>query len=158
MPCLFPSDAHTYSELSASVRSERGLPREPGLVLCSPECPSGGKVASLTWPILSCLSLQFAHGPARMSSIHSFIHAYIYICYTHTHLTLGTVLGLYRWVRHNPLPQGAHSPVKEKSKYMRVGDVMCLVLWHWNEGCTKNRKKDVQRRPAASGKEGFPME
>ncbi|KAF3817750.1 hypothetical protein GH733_013037 [Mirounga leonina] len=26
----------------ASLRSERGLPRESGLVLCSPECPSGG--------------------------------------------------------------------------------------------------------------------
>ncbi|XP_070242863.1 leucine-rich repeat-containing protein 29, partial [Bos mutus] len=40
-------DGHIYSELPASVRSERGLPREPGLVLCSPDCPSGEAVAAL---------------------------------------------------------------------------------------------------------------
>nr|XP_055161647.1 F-box/LRR-repeat protein 2-like isoform X6 [Nyctereutes procyonoides] len=45
--CLFPSDAHIYSDLPASVRSERGLPRESGLVLCSPECPSGEQVFSV---------------------------------------------------------------------------------------------------------------
>nr|KAF6286027.1 leucine rich repeat containing 29 [Myotis myotis] len=75
-----PGDAHIYSELPASVRSERGLPRESGLVLRSPECPSGGKVPTLTWPFLSCLSHQLAHGPAHTSSIHVFIlHIHTYI-------------------------------------------------------------------------------
>ncbi|XP_059733435.1 F-box/LRR-repeat protein 2-like isoform X3 [Bos javanicus] len=54
MPCLFPSDGHIYSELPASVRSERGLPREPGLVLCSPDCPSGGQRA-VQHPRVVCL-------------------------------------------------------------------------------------------------------
>lgn len=85
MPSLFPSDAHIYSELPASVRSERGLPRESGLVLRSPECPSGGKVPTLTWPFLSCLSRQLAHGPAHTSSIHVFIlHIHTHIMCVHT--------------------------------------------------------------------------
>ncbi|XP_049720129.1 F-box/LRR-repeat protein 2-like isoform X2 [Elephas maximus indicus] len=60
MPCLFPSDAHIYSDLPASVRSERGLPRESGLVLCSPECPSGASlpaIKSLGLRGISCISL-----------------------------------------------------------------------------------------------------
>uniref|UniRef100_G3SXY1 F-box/LRR-repeat protein 15-like leucin rich repeat domain-containing protein n=1 Tax=Loxodonta africana TaxID=9785 RepID=G3SXY1_LOXAF len=51
-----PGGAHIYSDLPASVRSERGLPRESGLVLCSPECPSGA-IKSLGLRGISCISL-----------------------------------------------------------------------------------------------------
>ncbi|XP_077742755.1 uncharacterized protein LOC144307035 isoform X3 [Canis aureus] len=50
-PSLIQSNAHIYSDLPASVRSERGLPRESGLVLCSPECPSGARTAPHSWHI-----------------------------------------------------------------------------------------------------------
>ncbi|XP_007992200.3 leucine-rich repeat-containing protein 29 isoform X7 [Chlorocebus sabaeus] len=55
-----PGDAHIYSELPASVRSERGLPRELGLVPCCPECPSGEAVATLCFqqPGLTSLDLS----------------------------------------------------------------------------------------------------
>uniref|UniRef100_A0A8C4LXN9 Uncharacterized protein n=1 Tax=Equus asinus asinus TaxID=83772 RepID=A0A8C4LXN9_EQUAS len=57
---------------------KRGLPHGSGLVLCSPECPSGGKVPPLSWPIFNCLSLHPAHGSASTSSICSCMHTYSY--------------------------------------------------------------------------------
>uniref|UniRef100_G1NUX1 F-box/LRR-repeat protein 15-like leucin rich repeat domain-containing protein n=1 Tax=Myotis lucifugus TaxID=59463 RepID=G1NUX1_MYOLU len=56
-----PGDAHIYSELPASVRSERGLPRESGLVLRSPECLRG-PIKSLGLRGVSCISLTNLDG------------------------------------------------------------------------------------------------
>lgn len=131
MPCLFPSDGHIYSELPASVRSERGLPREPGLVLCSPDCPSGGKVPTLTYPIPSGLTLACLWPCSYI--IHPFISAYLFI---HTWL----------WVQYwdstdepNIVPSPEKlSPVKEKDKYLSDHDVVCSG--HWHEGGQGNMK------------------
>ncbi|KAJ1073366.1 hypothetical protein K5549_017023, partial [Capra hircus] len=67
-------DGHIYSELPASVRSERGLPREPGLVLCSPDCPSGA-IKSLGLRGVTCISLTNLDGsPASLQVLRSVTH------------------------------------------------------------------------------------
>uniref|UniRef100_H0WFJ5 F-box/LRR-repeat protein 15-like leucin rich repeat domain-containing protein n=1 Tax=Otolemur garnettii TaxID=30611 RepID=H0WFJ5_OTOGA len=69
-----PGDAHIYSELPAPVRSERSLPCESGLVLCSPECPSFA-IKSLGLRGISCISLTDLDGsPTSQQVLQSVAH------------------------------------------------------------------------------------
>lgn len=111
MPCLFPLDAYVYSELPASVRSERGLPGESDLVLCSSECASGGKDPTPTQSFVRCL-------PGFLMVLLTY-HPSIYPCaYAHTYIHaytkgLGYKAGAQQ-VNKMQFPHGAHSRVKEK--------------------------------------------